>query len=337
MTRSVGVYRVWAKATAKYTYDGLDVILDEGSEGIVKYQNGLGIDNKLKMITNGNAKYFLQDHLGSTVGLTDAGGTITSSASYDSFGNSTNNLTTRYQYTGREKDEFTGLYFYRARWYDANLGRFISEDPIGFWGGDFNLFAYGGGNPINFTDPMGTEVFAILYRSKGKLTVDDYSKHWLWGTDQVKHYEFEVFSGMKGSFCMNSNRCDTAEDEGPIPRGQYLIDKDPNKNSTEPWQQISYRLSRSMNNTRPWDGPFGRPGEYVDITDPFSGETVKRGGFYIHPGTVSQGCITFPKTSKLPSGAPWSPAYGDFDQVMKGTTPYLYKNQKFGGRLVVVD
>lgn len=102
-------------ATAKYTYDGLDVVMDDGSEGIVKYQNGLGIDNKLKMIANGNAKYFLQDHLGSTVGLTDANGAIVSSASYDSFGNSTNNLTTRYQYTGREKDVFTGLMYYRAR------------------------------------------------------------------------------------------------------------------------------------------------------------------------------------------------------------------------------
>ena len=144
-------------STAKYTYDGLDVILDDGSEGIVKYQNGLGIDNKLKMVTNGNAKYFLQDHLGSTVGLVDSSGNITSSASYDSFGNSTNNLSTRYQYTGREKDEFTGLHYYRARWYDANLGRFISEDPIGFAGEDMNLYGYVWNNPAMFRDPRGTQ------------------------------------------------------------------------------------------------------------------------------------------------------------------------------------
>ena len=154
--KSVGV-------TAKYTYDGLDVILDDGGEGIVKYQNGLGIDNKLKMVSNGNAKYFLQDHLGSTVSLTDSSGAVVSSANYDSFGNSTNNLTTRYQYTGREKDEFTGLMYYRARWYDANLGRFISEDPIGFAGGDANLFGYVKNNPQNFVDATG------LYPS---LTID---------------------------------------------------------------------------------------------------------------------------------------------------------------------
>jgi len=142
-------------ANAKYTYDGLDVILDDGSDGVIKYQNGLGIDDKLKFTVNGQAKYFLQDRLGSTVGLADSSGTVVSSASYDSFGNSTNNLSTRYQYTGREYDSFTGLYFYRARWYDANLGRFISQDPIGFAGGDVNLFGYVRNNPIKFTDPMG--------------------------------------------------------------------------------------------------------------------------------------------------------------------------------------
>lgn len=142
--------------TAKYTYDGQDVILDESSEGTVKYQNGLGIDNKLKITSNGISRYFLQDHLGSTVGLTDSSGNLTSSASYDSFGNSTNNLTTRYQYTGREYDEFTGLYYYRARWYDANLGRFISEDPVGFAGG-INWFSYVKNNPLNLNDPFGLQ------------------------------------------------------------------------------------------------------------------------------------------------------------------------------------
>ncbi len=46
--------------------------------------------------------------------------------------------------TGRERDEFTGLYYYRARWYDAMIGRFISEDPIGFAGEEVNLYEYVG-------------------------------------------------------------------------------------------------------------------------------------------------------------------------------------------------
>ena len=58
-------------------------------------------------------------------------------------------------YAGRDLDRFTGLYNNRARWYDAGAGRFISEDPIGFAGGDANLYRYCGNSPTNATDPSG--------------------------------------------------------------------------------------------------------------------------------------------------------------------------------------
>jgi RHS repeat-associated protein len=61
------------------------------------------------------------------------------------------------QYTGRENDG-NGLYFYRARYYDAILKRFISEDPIGLAGG-INSHAYVGGRPISHTDPTGLKDF----------------------------------------------------------------------------------------------------------------------------------------------------------------------------------
>jgi RHS repeat-associated protein len=155
--RRIQRYFVGGKENSKFIYDGLDVVADDNSGVLTKYQNGLGIDNKLKMITNGTAKYFLADHLGSTTTLTDASGNVSSSASYDSFGNSTNNLTTRYQYTGREYDNFTGLNFYRARWYDSKLGRFVSEDPIGFAGGDVNLYGYVKNKPLKYRDPRGLD------------------------------------------------------------------------------------------------------------------------------------------------------------------------------------
>lgn len=150
------VKRTQGASVTKFTYDGLDVVLDDENGVLTKYQNGIGIDNKLKLTSGGVSKYFLTDHLGSTSGLVDSSGNLTASNSYDSFGNTTNtSFPTRYQYTGREYDSFTSLYYYRARFYDANLGRFISEDPIGFDGGDVNLFAYVKNNPIRFKDPTG--------------------------------------------------------------------------------------------------------------------------------------------------------------------------------------
>ena len=60
-------------------------------------------------------------------------------------------------FTGREYDSEIGLYFYRARYYDPAIGRFIQEDPIGFQGGDTNLYAYVRNNPVKYRDPLGLE------------------------------------------------------------------------------------------------------------------------------------------------------------------------------------
>ena len=147
----------------KYSYDGMDVVIDDNNGTLTKYQNGPGIDNKLKQTTSGTSKYFLQDHLGSTVALTNSSGVVTESQSYDSFGNRTNtSFSSRYQYTGREFDSTTGLQYSRARWYDPNIGRFISEDPIGF-GGGINEYSYVSNNPVNATDPMGLYEIDVHY------------------------------------------------------------------------------------------------------------------------------------------------------------------------------
>ncbi len=99
---------------------------------------------------------------GSTTALTNTAGAIIESATYDSFGNATGNLSTRYGYTGREFDADLGLQYSRARWYDATIGRFISEDPIGFAGKDINLYGYVWNSPIKLVDPMGTDGGATL-------------------------------------------------------------------------------------------------------------------------------------------------------------------------------
>jgi RHS repeat-associated protein len=107
--------------------------------------------------------------------LANSSGNLSEQTNYDSFGNSTNNLSTRYQFTGKEYDNFTGLHYFRARFYDAKLGRFISEDPIGLNGGDVNIYNYVGGNPQNFTDPSGLQSQSgLTFLPEGEL----YAKKW---------------------------------------------------------------------------------------------------------------------------------------------------------------
>ncbi len=90
--------------------------------------------------------------------LTDGSGNAVKGYTYKSFGeiySETGSLVQPFTFTGREYDPESGLYFYRARYYDPRAGRFLTKDPIGFAGGDVNLYRYVGNNPITFVDPLG--------------------------------------------------------------------------------------------------------------------------------------------------------------------------------------
>lgn len=176
--------RVVGLAETKFTYDGMDVVMDEDRSNRTTYQNAPGIDNKLKLDTGSYPNYFLQDHLGSTLALTKSSGSVVDSTAYDSFGNPSNpSFSTRYQFTGRERDDLSGLIYYRARWYDPKVGRFISEDPIGFAGGDINLYGYVWNNPQNFTDPIGLDGWGNDQADwlDGNI---DYARNWYQGDVQ---------------------------------------------------------------------------------------------------------------------------------------------------------
>jgi len=83
---------------------------------------------------------------------------------YDSFGNiitQNGSLINPFTYTGREFDDESGLYYYRARYYDARIGRFLQEDSIKIIR-SLNLFVYVDNNPINFTDPEGLQSITPL-------------------------------------------------------------------------------------------------------------------------------------------------------------------------------
>jgi RHS repeat-associated protein len=97
---------------------------------------------------------------GSTVAMTDSSQTMVNKYAYDPFGKVTNQeeaISQPFKFVGQYgvMTEPNGFYYMRARYYDPQVGRFVSEDPIGFEGGDVNLYAYVGNNPIVLIDPDG--------------------------------------------------------------------------------------------------------------------------------------------------------------------------------------
>ena len=109
-------------------------------------------------VVAGATLFYHQDGLGTVTDLTDSAGATAKSYAYDAYGtivDQTGSVNQPYTYTGRELDAETGLYYYRARYYDATTGRFLQKDPISFLGGDFNLYSYVGDRPTLFTDALG--------------------------------------------------------------------------------------------------------------------------------------------------------------------------------------
>lgn len=120
---------------------------------------GKGIDEILMradyvVVPGGQGYFYQQNYLGSVTHLTGWAGEVIEKYGYDAFGTPTTTYTSgvfnnRFKFTGREHQPTFGIYEYRNRAYHSGLGRFLSEDPIGFAAGDTNMFRYCGGDPIN--------------------------------------------------------------------------------------------------------------------------------------------------------------------------------------------
>ena len=141
-------------------HDGLHRLAEyDGSNTLLAwYLRGPMMDEPLEMRRGGQSSYFLADGQGSVVALTDAAAAVTHRYHYDAYGNvieeSGAAVENPFRFDGRPFDEATGLYDFRARWYDPRQGRFLSRDPLGRWDGPY-LYAFVRNDPVNFFDPLG--------------------------------------------------------------------------------------------------------------------------------------------------------------------------------------
>lgn len=157
------VEKTTTSGTISYVYDGFDILQEISPVGSFVYIHGTGIDEPLaRQDGSGALLYYHADGLGSIVKMTDQAGSVTQTRQYDAWGNlEVSADQPGYGFTGREWDPETGLYYYRARYYDPKIGRFLSEDPIGFQGG-VNFYEYVFSNPANWVDAYGLDVLVAL-------------------------------------------------------------------------------------------------------------------------------------------------------------------------------
>ncbi|RCS50455.1 hypothetical protein DTL42_11260 [Bremerella cremea] len=168
-----------------YIYDGLreeqgnagDHILlafDESDDLTDRFLYGPNVDQVLasEEVTStasaGDALWALTDHLGTVRDVADYNAgtnatTVQNHLTYDAFGNITAETNAAVDFllafTGRERDEESDLQYNRARYYDAAIGKWVAEDPIGFDAVDENIARYAGNNSLSFTDPSGQDIY----------------------------------------------------------------------------------------------------------------------------------------------------------------------------------
>ena len=190
--------------TTSYLYDADQAIAEISGGASKSILSGLAMDEVIARYTDAGERSYLTDALGSVIAQAKADLTIQNFYSYTPYGEATSlgdDEGNPIQYTGREND-LTGLYFYRARYYDPVLKRFITEDPIGLRGGT-NVYAYVNGAPTFATDPSG------LCTYLGTFYIRTETEHWIingrgyirsetWTVPDYSHWHCHILPGKAG-------------------------------------------------------------------------------------------------------------------------------------------
>jgi RHS repeat-associated protein len=163
-----------------------NVVWEEGEQESLTYVYVGGKRFALEEVREGerNRYYYHSDHLGSTVLVTGEDGKAVWDGDYTPFGrlyDERGGKDHTVQFTGKEYDGDSGLYYFNARWYEADLGRFISEDPARDGG---NWYVYAGNNPLRYVDPSG--MFLEKVKEKVRGAIDRIKESWDRGVERQK-------------------------------------------------------------------------------------------------------------------------------------------------------